>query len=153
MTGHEFINDFLYFVVRADDSGDTLLLCSGINLDRFMPIIRGRCGIGGNPILSGLKLVNFDICARAISLGAIPRMTGRTGCSGLAPTDETWHGLTLALENAAGLRPDEIVSFAVSSLAERIAACSLLKSRPPVGPYTPDVLQNFLEKLCAVPEA
>ena len=47
---HEYINDFLYFVLRSDEKRgpNTLLYCSGVNVSRFSPITKGRHGIGSN---------------------------------------------------------------------------------------------------------
>jgi len=151
MNAHEYVNDFLYFSMRPDVKSDkgAMLFCSGINLDRFMPLVRMRCGIGGNPILSGLRLINFDICARETSKGATFKVLEGGGCQGVAPTKEAWYTQSMLIENGAELSSDEIIDYGVKSLVDKIVAGSALDRRAPDGVLTPGDLQVYLQELCA----
>jgi hypothetical protein len=59
MKTYDYINGFMYFVIRPDKSrGDgTFIYCSGVNLFRFLLITKGRHGLGSNPAMRGLQLV------------------------------------------------------------------------------------------------
>ena len=147
---HKYINDFFYFVVRRErgDGGESLTVCSGINLDRFMPIVRLRCGLGGNPILSGLQLVNFDICSQAIAAGGTPNAGGRHGCPGIAPTKEAWYSQVLRIDNASGLSSEEMIGSAVRGFVRKIVASSSLDVKVPETLLAPAELQTYLDTLC-----
>lgn len=147
---HKYVNDFLYFAVRREpaEGGRSLTVCSGINLDRFMPIVRLRCGLGSNPILSGLQLVNFDICSQAIAAGGTLNPGGRKGCGGIAPTKEAWYSQVLRIDNASRLSSEELVASAVGSLLRKIVASSGLDVKVPDSLPTPAELQTYLETLC-----
>jgi len=152
MKKHEYINDFIYFTVRSEKKGDkkdVLIYCSGINLDRFLPMTRGRLGLGSNPILSGLKLVKYDLCTLALSHGATPHdHCGHSDCFGIAPTKEAWYSEALLIENPGSLLPDEIISFAVKSMVNKITNTSLSDHEVPDLPLKPYDLQAHLEILC-----
>lgn len=153
---HEYINDFLYFVVRTESRGgkDVLIMCSGVNLTRFSPITKNRYGIGGNPILSGLQLVKYDLCSLALSKGAVPRDLWGYHCDGIAPTNEAWYAEPLQLENAHNLTPEDIISFGVRHLMQKIIASARLGYQVPDVLPAPAALQVYLEDLCrAMPQA
>jgi hypothetical protein len=151
MKTSEFKNDYLYFVVKADnvDGREVLTYCSGINVTRFLPMMRGRLGLGSNPLVSGLQLVKYDICTLAHSRGAVPNdHHSRKACAGTAPTSEGWFTETLLIENPGSLSPEEIVSFAVKGMIRRINATSLSVSKVPYD-LPPAEIQRHLEPLCA----
>jgi hypothetical protein len=150
MKKYEYINDFLYFVVRPEnrDGKEALVICSGVNLDGFAPITRGRYGIGGNPILSGLQLVKYDLCALALSKGSTPRDIWGYLCTGIAPTKDAWYAEPLLIENPAAFSPEEIISFGVRTLISKIITCSRLEYQAPDELLSPVELQKYLETLC-----
>lgn len=151
MKKHEYINDFIYFTVRTEKKGekDVLIYCSGINLDRFLPMTQGRLGLGSNPILSGLKLVKYDLCTLALSNGATPHdYCGHSDCFGIAPTKEAWYSEALLIENPGGLQPEEILRFAVGDMVRRIIKTSLSDHEVPDLPLKPYDLQSHLEIIC-----
>ena len=153
---HEYINDFLYFVVRPEirDDKEVLIMCSGVNLSRFSPITRNRYGIGGNPILSGLQLVKYDVCSMAMSKGAISKDIWGYHCDGIAPTKDAWYAEPLQIENAGNLSPEEIISFGVRNLLQRVITCTRLGYEVPDTIPSPAELQTYLEDLCrAMPQA
>ena len=150
MKKHEYINDYIYFTVRPDRRGDkdVLVYCSGINLDRFLPMTRGRLGLGSNPILSGLKLVKYDLCTLAHSKGASPNEHYcNISCAGNVPTRESWYTEPLLIENPGSLTPEEIVGFAVRGIVKKINASSLSENKLP-DDLPPADLQKHLEVLC-----
>lgn len=150
MIKHEYINDFLYFVILPDNRGgkDALVCCSGVNIDRFSPLTKGRHGLASNPVIRGLQLVKHGISALALSNGAIPKFVRGNDCAGIAPTEETWFTELLLIEKAAALSPDDIISFSVRSLMEKIFTGCRLQYRPPDKLPAPDELEVFLETLC-----
>jgi hypothetical protein len=153
---HQYVNDFLYFVVRPENRGDkdVLIMCSGVNLTRFSPITKNRYGIGGNPILSGLQLVKYDVCSLAMSRGAVPRDIWGYHCDGIAPTQEAWYAEPLQIENADHLSPEEIISFGVRNMLQRVIACTRLGYQVPDKLPEPAELQEYLEDICrAMPQA
>lgn len=151
MKQSEFFTDYFYFVVQHEkkDGKDVLHYCSGVNITRFLPMLRGRLGLGSNPMISGLQLVKYDLCTLAISKGATPRENLRTSeCAGMAPTRETWYTEPLVIENAANLSPDDAIKFCVNSLMKRIVATSLSGHKVPDSVLAPRDLQGHLELLC-----
>ena len=150
VTKQEYINDFLYFVVKPEnrDGKDVLIMCSGVNLDKFAPITRGRYGIGGNPVRSGLQLVKYGVCSLAISRGAKPRDIWGYHCDGIAPTKDAWYAEPLQIENPGDLTPEEIISYGVTTMVKKIVACSGLGIEAPGHLQAPGELHAYLETLC-----
>jgi len=143
-------NDFLYVALRPDISrGEGVLIyCSGVNVSRFGPITRGRHGIGSNPSVRGLQLVNLGVRDLALSKGATPKAVRGNVCGGIVPTGDTWYTEALLLENAPVLSLDEIIDYAVTNLVRKIFKASMLDLHLPDKPFQPDELQVFLEDLC-----
>jgi len=148
---YEYINNFLYFTVTADNRNgkDILVCCSGVNVDRFSPITKGRHGIGSNPAVRGLQLVNFGVRDLALSKGATPRALRGKDCGGIAPTIDTWYTERLLIENASGSFPDEMIKYGVINLLKKIFKACMLDLQPPDTLLKADELQLFIEKLCA----
>jgi hypothetical protein len=146
----EYINDFLYFVIRPDeDRGKgAFLYCSGVNIDRFLPITKGRHGIGSNPAMRGLQLVNLGIRDLALSRGAIPKKTRRNDCAGIVPTRDDWYTEILLIEHAPTSLPDEMIDYGATNLLRKIFKATLLEFRPPDTLPKPDDLQKIIEDLC-----
>ena len=143
----EYINDFLYFTMRTDKSrGDgTFIYCSGVNLTRFLPITRGRHGLGSNPALRGLQIVKCGVRDLALSRSASPGTVRGLDCSAILPTDETWFRESLLIENAPINFPEEVVKFSVRDLLRSIfKACRLEMNLPDELPG-PVELQHFIE--------
>jgi len=150
MTGHSYINDFLYFVVHHDESRGkgVLICCSGVNLERFALITKGRHGLGPSPAMRGLQIVRLGIIALAISKGANPKTIRGNDCAGIAPTKDSWYTELLLIENAPETFPDEIIEYSVARLVESIfRACRLELYLPDKFP-APDELQKFIEMQC-----
>ncbi len=146
---YEYKNDFLYFVIRPDESRGkgALVYCSGVNIVRFSAITRGRHGIG-NPSMRGLQLVNFGVRALALAKGATPRALRGNDCAGIAPTKETWYTELLLIENASGSFPDEMINYCVINLLRKIFKACMLEVELPDTLPAPGDLQDFLEPLC-----
>jgi len=147
---HAYINDFLYFVVRPDEGRGkaSLLCCSGVNIERFAPLTKGRHGLSSSPAIRGLQIVRLGLSALALSHGATPKTFRGKECAGLAPTTETWYVDVLLIENAPGSFPAEIIEFGVLELLGSIfKACGLEFILPDKLPE-PGVLQEFIEEQC-----
>lgn len=159
----QYINEFFYFTARKESG--VMQICSGVNMGRLRPIVSGRYGIGGNPVKSGLNLVNEDFCAMAHAKGALPSLHNSVkevyhpqeaamdmkdgDCAVIAPTKDSWYVERLRIDNANGISADEIVRAGAMNLLRRIASCANMMSFP-----APDALpsaeeaQEFLERLC-----
>jgi len=146
---HKYKNDFLYFVMRPDESRGkgALIYCSGVNVVRFSPITKGRHGIG-NPSVRGLQLVNLGVRALALSKGATPKALRGNDCAGIAPAHDTWYTELLLIENASMSFPDEMINYCVINLLKKIFNACMLEVQLPEKLLTPDELQDFLEPLC-----
>ncbi len=149
-SSHEYINDFLYLVIRPETGrGErTLLYCSGINYDRFFPITKGRHRACANPAMRGLQLSNFEIRAFVLSKGAVPKAIKENICAGTAPNKESWYTERLLIENAPESLPEEIIELGVLTLMKKFINTLQLEEGPPETLPSPDELQKFLDKLC-----
>jgi hypothetical protein len=151
MKDSAYVTDYFYFAVKQEkrDGKDVLVYCSGINLDRFLPMLKGRLGLGSNPILSGLKLVKYDVCKLALTKGAVPKdQAGPTKCSGVTPSEGAWYIEPLIIENPSGMLPEEIVAFCVDNYVRRVAAWSLQECEAPDALLLPGDMQAQLDVLC-----
>ncbi|HTR45156.1 MAG TPA: hypothetical protein VMH06_05545 [Thermodesulfovibrionales bacterium] len=147
---HEYVNDYFYFVVRPkkEEGEKTLLYCSGVNVSRFSPITKGRHGIGSNPSVRGLQLVNHGVRALALSRGATPKALRGKDCAGLIPTEDTWYTELLLIEDAVESFPDEMIEYCVISLLRKIFNACMLEVPLPENLPGPHELQVFLDAQC-----
>jgi hypothetical protein len=145
---YEYKNDFLYFVIRPDESRGkgALIYCSGVNVVRFSPITKGRHGIG-NPSMRGLQLVNLGVRALALAKGATPKALRGNDCAGIAPPEDTWYTELLLIENAPGSFPDEMVNYCVINLLRKIFKACMLEVQLPQKLLAPGELQILIESL------
>ncbi len=146
----EYINDFLYFVIKPDEnssSGD-LLCYSGVNIDRFTPITKGRHNPMSNPAIRGLQLIQYDIMALAIENGAIATPVRGYKGKGLPPTDEIWSTGCLLIKSAPPSFPDRILNHSVVEIMKKIDLASTRGAAMPDKLLGPDELQVFLESMC-----
>ena len=107
----EYINDFLYFVIKADENsanGD-LICCSGVNVERFSPITQGRHNPMSNPAVRGLQLIQYDIMALALESGTIAKTVRGYKRKGLPPTEEIWSTESLLIKNAPPSLPEKTI--------------------------------------------
>ncbi|UCD35356.1 MAG: hypothetical protein JSU90_00575 [Nitrospiraceae bacterium] len=111
----EYRNDFLFFVLRPHRtaSGPGFLYCSGVNIDRFLPITRGRHRPMSNPAIRGLQLVNLGVRALSLEKGAKPIAAASNDCAGETPGNDSWSAEHLIIEHAPPSLPREIVGYAV----------------------------------------
>ena len=149
-TSHEYINDFLFFILKHDSSRgeNTYLYCSGINIDRFLPITRGRHRPMSNPAIRGLQLVNLGVRALALAMGATPKSIREAVCAGLVPVRDSWSTERLLIENVPGSLPDAIINYCVTELPKKIDKAIMLGATLPDKLLKPDKLQEFLEEMC-----
>lgn len=147
---YEYITDCMYFVIRPYEIGGprTYLLCSGVNVSRFLPITRKRHGLASNPSLRGLELVNLDVRTLALSRGAVPKAYRGNDCAGITPTQEIWYSEGLLLEDASPSFVEEITPFCVISLLRKITRGSgLTEVEMPAALPTPEELSSFVDSL------
>lgn len=146
----EYINDYLYFVVRADkERGDkSYLYCSGVNSSRFRPLTEKRHGIGSNPAVRGLQLVNHEVRAFALARGAKPNASKSGDCSEIvSPTQDVWVTERMFIENAPPSFPPELINFCVMNLIRKIIRAGMIQAKAPDALITPGDLQKYLDSL------
>lgn len=146
----EYINDFLYFVVKPHGVVEqkAFLYCSGVNATRFLAITKGRHGQGSNPAVRGLQLVKAGIMDMAITRGGKPKRYSSQECKGIAPTMDTWYTEHLVIEDIPGTFPEEAIKYSVINLIKKIANALRIEDKMPDDLLAPEELQRFIEKLC-----
>ena len=146
----EYINDFLYFVIKPDeniDPGD-LICCSGVNVDRFTPITKGRHNPMSNPAIRGLQLIQYDIMALALKTGTTAKTIRGYKGKGLPPTEELWSTECLLMKNVPPSLPDMILNHSVVELLNKIDFASTRGTTLPDKLLSPHELQVFIESIC-----
>ncbi len=146
----KYVNDFLYFVITPDENSDDgdLICCSGVNVDRFTPITKGRHNPMSNCAVRGLQLIQYDIMALALKNGTTAKPVRGYKGRGLPPTDEIWSTESLLIKNAPPSLPDEIINNCVVELLKKIDRAGTRGTRLPDKLLGPDELQAFIESLC-----
>ncbi len=146
----EYINDFLYFVIKPyENNTDGDLICfSGVNVDRFTPITKGRHNPMSNPAIRGLQLIQYDIMALAIENGAVATTIRGHKMKGLPPTEELWSTECLIIKNAPPSFPDRILNHTVVEILKKIDLASTRGATLPETLLGPDELQLLIESLC-----
>ncbi len=101
---YEYKNDFLYFVLRPDESRGKgiLVYCSGVNISRFLSITREH-RMAANPAFRGLQTLNLEIRALILSKGATPQTIKGNDCAGISTTKDRWNTELILIENASEL--------------------------------------------------
>ena len=148
---YEYRNNFLYFVIGRDEERgkDAFVYCSGVNLEAFLPMTRGRHGLGSNPALRGLQLTNLDVRALILSRGATPKTLRGKACEGMTPATGGWYTEQLLIENATVALTEEVMNLCVLALVRKILdACRSQDAGLPVRLPDPGELQSLLESLC-----
>ena len=151
MTRREYINDFLYFVIRPDNNRGmgSLIYCSGSNLTRFAPLTKGRYfGLSSNPVIAGLQLVKCEVSSLATTRGAKTVHISGKDCAGIPPTMDTWYSEPLLIEGASESLPEEIINHCVASMLKRLSISLVKGLHLPDDLSRPLELQEFLEDLC-----
>jgi len=146
----EYINDFLYFVfLPYENTGDdAMLYCSGVNLDRFLPITKGRHRPLANPARRGLQLANLGVRALALEKEAAPKALKSNDCSEIVPKSDGWYRDKLLIENVHNSLPNDILDYVVLNLLGRVMNSCQLNANLPDKLPNPDELQLFLDSLC-----
>jgi len=146
----EYINDFLYFVFLPYDSkgDDTMFYCCGVNLDRFLPITKGRHRPLANSARRGLQLANHGVRALALKNGAIPKVLKSNDCAEIVPKSNGWYRDKLLIENIHKSLPGEILNYVVLNLLERVMNSCQLRDEIPDKLPNSEELQLYLESLC-----
>jgi len=147
---YQYVNEFLYFIIKpaADKGSGAFILCSGVNLTRFLPITRRRHGLASNPALRGLELVKIEICDMALAKGALPTIIRGNDCAGLTTTDEGWFTEILLIENAPESFPEEVIGYCAMALLKSIFKACRLEVALPDNVPKPGELQAFIEGVC-----
>jgi len=146
----EYINDFLYFVIKPDqDSANGDIICySGVNVDRFTPITRGRHNPMSNPAVRGLQIIQYDIMALALKSGTTAKPIKGYRDKALPPTREIWSTDCLRITKAPSSLPDIIINHCVVELLRKIDKASTREAALPDTILSPEELQVFIESMC-----
>ncbi|MEW6600748.1 MAG: hypothetical protein AB1499_07235 [Nitrospirota bacterium] len=148
---YEYINDFLFFILVpvAGSGGKTYLYCSGINIDRFLPITKGRHRPMSNPAIRGLQLVNLGVRALALEHGATPKTLRENEYVKIIPPKGNWSSEYILINNVPESLPDKIISYCVIHLLKKIDKAVMLGAQLPEQLLKPEELQLFIEAMCA----
>jgi hypothetical protein len=142
-----YVNDFLYFVIKPDQ--EDLICYSGVNVDRFTPITRGRHNPMSNPAVRGLQLIQYDIMALALKSGTTAKPIQGYRSEGLPPTREIWSTDCLRIKKAPSSLSDIIINHCVVELLKKIDKASMREAALPDTLLSPGELQVFIESMCA----
>lgn len=148
---YEYINEYLFFVLTPDkDRGrGAFVYCSGVNVDRLLPITKGRHRPMSNPAIRGLQLVNLGVRSLVLSHGATPKAVRGKNCSAIIPSADTWSTERLLIENASEALPDEIIKYAVMELLKKIDRAIMLGAELPDKLLSPGELQVYIDGMCS----
>jgi len=148
-TSYEYKNEFMSFVITPDHSGGGVAwrYCSGVNLQRFLPITKGRHGLGSNPAMRGLQIVKCGVRDIVLSKGATSKSVRGINCPGIASTKDTWYTEFLLIENAPASLPEEIITFCAPDLLRSIFKACMLELQLPEKLPSAGELQVFIEGL------
>ncbi|MGE5893718.1 MAG: hypothetical protein ACM34I_06660, partial [bacterium] len=123
--------------------------CSGVNVFRFLPVTKGRHGLGSNPAMRGLQLVNLGVRDLALSRGVTMKAFRGNDCTGIAPTQGHWYGERFLIGNAPESFPEEVIQYGVINLVKKIFKATMLEVDLPGTLLAPNELQAFLETQCS----
>ncbi|MBF0457530.1 MAG: hypothetical protein HQK99_06505 [Nitrospirae bacterium] len=149
-TSCEYINDFLYFIVKPGD-GEALTYCSGVNISRFTPLTSGKHRLGQNIVMKGLQSLNLELRSYILSLGAEPKTIRGGRCDGvnIRSYDDLWNSEALSIEHVPeDFRAAEVVRFAVKNFLRIVLPQCVPPSEIPEEPLDPIGLQAWLYSRC-----
>jgi hypothetical protein len=150
-SGVAYKNSFLYFVFepQTDLEGSSFIYCSGVNIDKIMPITRGRHRRGMNPAVKGLQSVNHGVISLAIDCGATVKPYNGNACMGvnLLPED-LWYTEALSIQDPSAGLFQKAISYAATGLLKVIFTACMLEEDLPDSLYGPDELERFINGLC-----
>lgn len=147
---HEYINDFLYCVVKTSETRGpgTLVYCSGVNVTRFTPLTAGKHRLGQNPAVKGLQSSNNNVRTFILDKGAAPVSVRGDDCLGISPLkDDVWNSEMLLIENAPASLPLELIEFSLLNLLKLVLPACVPDVILPEKLPAPQELQAFLESL------
>ncbi|MBF0327996.1 MAG: hypothetical protein HQL10_02450 [Nitrospirae bacterium] len=146
----EYKTSFMYFVFKPIGTAEkSLIYCSGVNLERFLPITKRRHRLGQNPAAKGLQSVNLGVRSLALERGATLKPFKGKDCASAKPiADDLWYSDTLLIENAVSSLPMELTTYAAINLLKLIFKACMLEEQLPDSLYPPDELESFISGLC-----
>lgn len=149
---YEYKNEYLFFILKpyTREGKETLLYCSGVNVDRFLPITKGRHRPMSNPAIRGLQLVNLGVRELVLEHGATPKALreNENQCAGIVSPGNIWITERLLIKNAPEALPDNIISYSVTELLKKIDRAIMLQAELPDTLLEPGELQAFLDSMC-----
>lgn len=145
----EFINDFLYFVIKPIDDKKHIY-CSGVNITKFSPITKGRHRFGQNPAEKGLQSLNNDIRALVISENATPETIKNLTCFQVKPfKEDLWYTESFLIHNYSKALGEKIKTYAPSELLRKMFKAMLINETVPQS-LSPQELQEYLYHIAKV---
>ncbi|WP_297212371.1 MULTISPECIES: hypothetical protein [Thermodesulfovibrio] len=142
----EYINDFMYFVIKPIDE-KRHLYCSGVNVTKFSPITKGRHRLGQNPAVKGLQTLNNDIRAMIIENRATPETIKNLLCQHIKPLmDDLWYTESFLIHNYSRQLGEKIKNFAPAELLRKMFKAMMINETVPEN-LSAQNLQNYLHSL------
>lgn len=142
----EYKTTGFYFVFKPTKKG--IAYCSGINVERFLPITRGRHKAMNNPAIRGLQNLNLELRAMAIEAGATPKTVLVPECSFPRPTDDVWYTESILFENLPEVMIERLLPYAVVHLLKKIDKAIMLRADMPDEVLEPEEMERFIDSLC-----
>ncbi|MEO0274669.1 MAG: hypothetical protein ABIM18_06310 [candidate division WOR-3 bacterium] len=142
----EYVNDFMYFVIRPVDERRHIF-CSGVNLTKFAPITKGRHRLGQNPAVKGLQTLNNDIRALIIENKATPETVKNLSCQHVKPLkDDLWYTESFIIHNYSPEIGEKIKKFAPQELIKKMFRAMMINESIPENTSCTE-FEEYLRKL------
>lgn len=147
---YSFINKFMYFIFRRDETDpSSLLYCSGVSMPQFLPITRGRHGLASNPAMRGLQIVDLSLRNELLARGAQTANVRGNPCGKHVPQTGDWYRQLLRIGNADEQVVKELVGRCPLNLLSSIfQACMITDIALPSVPPSAGELEGFLTAVC-----
>ncbi|RME67928.1 MAG: hypothetical protein D6778_02625 [Nitrospirae bacterium] len=142
----EYITRGFYFVFKPVSGG--FAYCSGVNVDRFLPITKGRHKAMNNPAIRGLQNLNLELRAMAIEAGVKPKTGALPECSFPRPTGDIWYTESVLFEGLPEEMVEKLLSYAVVQLLKKIDKAIMLQAPMPDDVLEPEEMERFIDRLC-----
>jgi len=142
----KYITTAFYFVFIPSTKG--VIYCSGVNIDRFLPITKGRHKAMSNPAIRGLQNLNLELRTMAINVGATPFTEQRKECIGVVSKEAVWYTESIFFSGLPEHEIERFLSYAVVELIRKIDKALMLKAKLPTTPLTEEQMEQFIDSLC-----
>ncbi|KWT75021.1 hypothetical protein [Candidatus Magnetominusculus xianensis] len=150
MNSCEYINDFMYFIVRQEGSA-AYIYCSGVNITRFTPLTAGKHRLGQNIVMKGLQSSNIELRSYILLRGWQPRTLRGGSCHDeqVRSSDDLWNAETLMIENTSDdFSAEDVVNYSVKNFLRIVLPQCLPPGEIPEALLNAEGLQTWLNSHC-----